>query len=208
MRSNVRERMRDGQMNSSARLIPGALATAREVPQPATDELLASRGDGAGFTELYERYLLPVYRYVASRVHDRHEAEDLTSEAFRQMWLSRRGYGRTGTFRAWLFSIVRRTVADHYRQRRPAVQLRSAVAEHLLDEAPTPEEQVVRDEREVYARKLLSELGEEQQEVLRLRFAGELTYAEIATVMGKREDAVKKIAYRALQVLRERNIHV
>jgi RNA polymerase sigma-70 factor, ECF subfamily len=200
--------MRDGTMNSSAGLIPGAIASPRAPQHGATDELLASRGDGVSFTELYERYWPRVYRYFAARVHDRHEAEDLTSEAFRQMWVGRRGYGRLGSYRAWLFSIVRRTVVDHYRRRRPAVQLRSALAQDVLDEAPTPEEQIVQDERELYARQLLSELGEEQQEVLRLRFAAELTYADIAEVIGKREDAVKKIAYRALQLLRERNIHV
>jgi hypothetical protein len=50
-----------------------------------------------------------------------------------------------------------------------------ALAEHILDEAVTPEEQVVQDERDVYARNLLSEIGEEQHEVLRLCFAAEPT---------------------------------
>jgi len=193
-------------MNSSAGLTLGALAGGPQ-PQAATDELLASRGDADSFAELYERYLPTVYGYVWARVNARDEAEDLTSEAFRHMWTSRRGYRGFGTFRAWLFSIVRRTVADHYRQRRGITQLAPAVAERVLDEAPTPEEQVVQDERELYARDLLSQLREEQQEILRLRFAAELTYAEIGVVIGKREDAVKKIAYRTLQLLRERNIH-
>jgi RNA polymerase sigma-70 factor, ECF subfamily len=199
--------MRDGPMNTSARLVLGALASESEPLQAATDEQLASRGDAVSFTELYERYLPAVYRYIGAHVRAREEAEDLTSEAFRQMWTSRRGYGRLGTFRAWLFSIVRHTVADHYRRQRPTAQLAPAVAEHVVDEAPTPEDHVVQDERELHARQLVGELSLEQQEILRLRFAAELSYAEIAEVIGKREDAVKKIAYRALQVLRERNIH-
>jgi len=200
--------MRDGPMNTSARLFLGALASESEPPE-AADELLASSGDAESFAELYERYLPAVYRYVGARVRAREEAEDLTSEAFRQVWTSRHGYSGLGAFRAWLFTIVRRTVADHYRQRRSMTQqlVAPAVAEDALDEAPTPEEQVVQGERELHARRLLSGLGEEQQEILRLRFAAELTYAEIAVVIGKREDAVKKIAYRALHLLRERNIH-
>ena len=195
-------------MNTSARLFPGALASESEPPE-AADELLASSGDAESFAELYERYLAAVYRYVGARVRAREEAEDLTSEAFRQVWTSRHSYSGLGTFRAWLFTIVRRTVADHYRQRRSMTQqlVAPAVAEDALDEAPTPEEQVVQGERELHARRLLSGLGEEQQEILRLRFAAELTYAEIAVVIGKREDAVKKIAYRALHLLRERNAH-
>jgi len=194
-------------MNTSAGLFPGALASESEPPE-AADELLASSGDAESFAELYERYLPAIYRYVGARVRAREEAEDLTSEAFRQVWTGRYSYGGLGPFRAWLFTIVRRTVADHYRQRRSMTQLVApAVAEDARDEAPTPEDQVVQGERELHARRLLNGLGEEQQEILRLRFAAELTYAEIAVVIGKREDAVKKIAYRALHLLRERNIH-
>jgi RNA polymerase sigma-70 factor (ECF subfamily) len=204
----VRERMRDGPMNSSSALALDVLTTSQQPQAPTSDELLASRGDALSFAELYERYLPSVYRYVCARVSSREEAEDLTSEAFRQMWTSRRGYRRFGTFRAWLFSIVRRTVADYYRRRRPIAQLGPAAAERVLDDEPTPEDQVVQDERALYARDLLSQLGEEQQEILRLRFAAELTYAEIAIVVGKREAAIKKAAYRTLALLRERNIHV
>jgi RNA polymerase sigma-70 factor, ECF subfamily len=199
----------DGPMNTSARLTLGSLTTESEPPpEAAADELLARRGDADSFAELYERYLPAVYHYVTARVRAREAAEDLTSEAFRQMWTSRHGYGHLGTFRAWLFCIVRRTVADHYRRRPPMTQLAQAVAEQVMDDRPTPEDLIVQDERQLHVRRLLSELDDEQQEVLSLRFAAELPYAEIAVVIGKREDAVKKIAYRALQLLRERNIHV
>jgi RNA polymerase sigma factor (sigma-70 family) len=194
-------------MNSSSGPFLGALATELDPPLAATDEQLASRGDAASFAELYERYRSSVYRYVRARVGAREEAEDLTSEAFRQIWTGRHGYSRLGAFRAWLFSIVRRTLADHYRARRPTLPLPLTVAEHIRDDGLTPEDSAVQKEREVYARRLLSELGQEQQEILRLRFAAELRYAEIAEVIGKSEDAVKKTAYRTLQLLRERNIH-
>jgi RNA polymerase sigma factor (sigma-70 family) len=79
------------------------------------------------------------------------------------------------------------------------------VAALLLDQEPTPEDQVVQQEHVRQAHLLLSGLSDEQQEVLSLRFAADLTYAEIATVIRKREDAVKKIAYRALDSIRGRN---
>jgi RNA polymerase sigma factor (sigma-70 family) len=195
-------------MNTSARLILGAVASEPEPPPAATDELLASRGDADSFAQLYERYLPVVYRYVGAHTGAREEAEDLTSEAFGQVWSSRHSYSRLGSFRAWLFSIVRRTLANHYRRPRWAMtQLAPVVIAHVADDGPTPEEQVVQDERELHARHLLSELSEEQREILSLRFAAELTYSDIAVVIGKREDAVKKIAYRALQLLRERGSH-
>jgi RNA polymerase sigma-70 factor (ECF subfamily) len=194
-------------MNTSASLTRGVLAGEPRPAEPPSDELLAARGDAAGFAELYERYAPAVYRYACARLSSRTEAEDVTSESFRQVWSSRHRYRGHGTFRAWLFSIVRRAIADHYRRRRRVTPLAPALAEQMLDDAPSPEDRVVQDERERYARRLLGELTQEQQEILSLRFAAELTYAEIAAVLGKREDAVKKIAYRSLQLLRERNIH-
>jgi RNA polymerase sigma-70 factor, ECF subfamily len=148
-----------------------------------------------------------VFRYVSGKVSSPKEAEDLTSEAFRQAWTSRRAYRARGTFRAWLFSIARRSVADHYRSHRPAAALESAVADRMQDSAPGPEHQVLREDQSRTARALLAGLSVEQREVLSLRFAAELTYAEIALVIGKREEAVKKIAQRALEAIRGRQTY-
>jgi RNA polymerase sigma-70 factor (ECF subfamily) len=144
---------------------------------------------------------------MASRAPSPEEAEDLTSEVFRRAWASRRSYQSNGSFRAWVFSIARRTVADHYRRWRPAAHLDSAVAARLLDQEPTPEDQALQQEHVRHAHRLLSGLSHEQQEVLTLRFVAELTYAEIAGVIRKREEAVKKIAYRALESIRGRNVN-
>jgi len=193
-------------MNPSARLTLGPLASDTQCEELVPDDALAQRGDAASFTELYERHLPAVYRYLVGRVRSREEAEDLTSDVFRHVWTSRHRFGGFGTFRAWLFTIVRRTLADHYRRHQPLERLGPAIAERVLDSALTPEDQVVKDERELLVRRLLAGLADEQQEILGLRFAAELTYAEIAVVIGKREHAVKKIAYRTLETLRGRSI--
>ena len=118
------------------------------------------------FTLLYERYLESIYRYVAARLATREEAEDVTSEAFRRAWSSRGAYRASGTFRAWVFRIVRRTLADHYRRAQPVARLAQAVADLLPDEQPTPEECVERNEQQQHARQLLTGLTAEQQEIL------------------------------------------
>jgi RNA polymerase sigma-70 factor (ECF subfamily) len=186
----------DQPVNACATFAPAVLVS-DEVPL-----------DDDTFALLYERHLPGVYRYLSSRVASREEAEDLTSEAFRAAWTSRRAYTGRGTFRAWLFCIVRRTLADHYRGgRRPVAVLEDQLANRLPDDAPTPEEEALRQEQQRAARQLLAGLNAQQQEVLSLRFAAELTYPEIAIVIGKREAAVKKIAQRALEALRGRHLH-
>jgi RNA polymerase sigma-70 factor, ECF subfamily len=188
-------------MNSSARLTL-ALASEPHLSDLATDEDLARRGDADSFAVLYQRHLPAVYRYVSGRLATREEAEDLTSDVFRQVWTGRRGYRGAGSFRAWIFSIVRRTLADHYRRHDRATELQPGQANDIPDGEASPEDHVLQDERERHVRRLLDGLGPQQQEILRLRFAAELSYTEIAAVIGKREDAVKKIAYRALETLR------
>jgi RNA polymerase sigma-70 factor (ECF subfamily) len=164
------------------------------------------RGDAASFTLLYERYLEPIYRYAAARLATREEAEDVTSEAFHRAWSSLGAYRARGTFRAWVFRIVRRTLADHYRRARPMARLAPAVAELVPDEHPTPEERLERDEQQQHARQLLGVLTSEQQEILCLRFVAELSYPDIAEVLGRRQDAIKKAAYRALESIRRKHL--
>jgi RNA polymerase sigma-70 factor (ECF subfamily) len=199
---------------TSARLtFSGVRATEAPVLDLVPDDDLARRGDADSFAVLYQRHLPAVFRYVSGRTAARHEAEDLTSEVFRRAWTGRRTYRGHGSFRAWIFAIVHRTLADHRRRDRSTSSssfsssssgLEQEAAECIPDSGALPEEHVIDDERARQVQQLLRELSPQQQEVLRLRFAAELTYAEIASVLGKREDAVKKIAYRALETLRGR----
>jgi RNA polymerase sigma-70 factor (ECF subfamily) len=182
----------------------GTIARSQAVP-PASDEEIAATGGVASFERLYERHLEVVYRYVAGRVATREEAEDVTSDAFQRAWAGLVAYRGNGTFKAWLFGIVRHALADHYRRPRLS-RFEPNTAETLADEQPGPEERAIDGERQQQARQLLATLKREQQEVLHLRFVAELTYAEIAQVVGKREEAVKKIAYRALAEIKRRQI--
>ena len=185
-------------MNSSVGLTLGAIAN---VAEPSDAEL-ARRADAESFALLYQRHLPAVFAYLSGRLRSHTEAEDLTSDVFRQAWSSRRGYRGHGTFRAWIFSIVRHRLADHYRRRRVDGQLSADEADDVQDSEASPEDHAVRGERVREVHGLLDALTPEQQDILRLRFGAELSYAEIASVIGKREDAVKKIAYRALESLR------
>jgi RNA polymerase sigma-70 factor (ECF subfamily) len=188
---------------SAAAIGLGHGACPRAQPTTSDDELLAI-GDAPSFELLYQRHAEAVYHYVASRVATREDAEDVTSDAFHRAWSSLRTYRGTGTFKAWLFGIVRRALAWHYRGHAPAVRLDPEITDRLADERPGPEEEAIADDRRRIARQLVATLTSEQQEVLLLRFAGELSYAEIGQVVGKPDEAVKKIAYRAIAEINRR----
>ncbi len=161
-----------------------------------------ARHDPDAFTALYHRYLTPVYRYVFIRIGNRHDAEDITSKVFVDALegLLNRRYHEDGKFASWLFTIAKRRVIDHYRQH-SSTKLPEEIEWAFPGQDPF--DQVLLSENKTRLSELLKQLDEEKQELVRLRFAGELSFGEIATLEGKSEAAIKMAIRRIIQWLRE-----
>lgn len=158
-----------------------------------------ARREPEAFAVLYQRYLPRVYRYLYLRLGNQHESEDITSQVFIETLeaLRRHRYKENGCFPAWLFTIVRRRLVDFQRQHIPI-----SLKEHPSSD-PDLLDQIQSDENLERLSSLLADLDEGKQEILRLRFAAELSFAEIAALENQSEAAVKMIVYRAIQWLRE-----
>src|SRR6266446_520862 len=77
----------------------------------------AAQRDPSRFADLYERNFYRVYAYVVRRVHDRHQAEDLTADVFREALAGIRKFEWRGVpFVAWLMGIASRIVADYWKR--------------------------------------------------------------------------------------------
>lgn len=161
------------------------------------DLVSAAQSDLHAFDALYLRYVKQVYRYLYSRMGSQPEAEDATAQTFLSALEGFDGYRHDGYFGAWLFAIARRKAADYFRQ---AVRSR-----FLPDDLPAPDadllQQAAHNERLRDLRRVIADLPEEEQELIRLRFAAQLGFAEIARLMGRNEDALKKSLYRLLDRL-------
>ncbi|MBI2955344.1 MAG: sigma-70 family RNA polymerase sigma factor [Chloroflexi bacterium] len=156
------------------------------------------------FAALYDKYFLRVYRYVARRVGTQQDAEDVAAQVFIEALDGLSEYKHRNSFAAWLFTIARNKIADHYRRRKAEVPLDSTGEPELESSSPLPEHLVIRNERLRFLASALRKLSVDKQEVLTLRFFAELKYSEIAHVVGKSEAAVKMMVYRALDDLRDR----
>jgi RNA polymerase sigma-70 factor (ECF subfamily) len=155
--------------------------------------------DPAAFGRLYDCYVQPIYRYVYSRVGSAHEAEDITSQTFMSAYESLARYRERGQFSAWLFRIARSKLNDHFRRNRREVGLEAA-GEILEKEDALG--MLIRAEELSRIRSIIKNLNEEEQDLIRLRYVADLSFAEIADLLGKREDAVKKSVYRLLARLK------
>lgn len=155
--------------------------------------------DSGAFGELYRLYMPFVYRYIFAGVNNTADAEDLTTRVFMDALesLMHGNYGEKGKFTAWLFTIVRRRLVDYYRSRLPLP----------LDETlgHNPDFHLQIDAHDAHARlgQLLAALDEDKRELIRLRYAGGLSFAEIAAVDGRSEDALKMVVHRAIKWMRE-----
>ncbi len=162
---------------------------------------LEAKTDSAAFGRLYDLYVQPVYRYLYSRVGSVHEAEDLTSQTFIAAFEALPKYHERGYFAAWLLQIARSKMNDQYRKRKRELPLEMA-SEWIEREDCIS--QVIHAEDITRLRSIISDLEGNDQELLRLRYVANLSFAEIAELLGKREDAVKKTLYRLLAQLKER----
>ncbi|MDR3573478.1 MAG: sigma-70 family RNA polymerase sigma factor [Anaerolineaceae bacterium] len=161
--------------------------------------------DSSAFQALYDRWAVPVYQYFYYRTGDEAGAEDLTSQLFLSAYQSLPRYVHRGHFAAWLFAIARNLVRKDYRQKQR--QLPLEMAQQAASPSDPSLEYAQTDELECLKRLVLT-LSKEEQELIRLRYAAGLSFADMAIVLQKHEDAVKKSLYRLqarLQVLLEQN---
>jgi RNA polymerase sigma-70 factor (ECF subfamily) len=163
----------------------------------STDDRLrieAAQRDPSAFADLYEENFYRVYAYVARRVGDRHQAEDLTADVFRDALADIGRFEWRGVpFVAWLLRIASRMVADHFK--RTGREAGNPVAEEEL--ASTDEV-----ERSAMLFQLVDRLPEAQFRVIHMRFVEQKSIREIAEELGRSEGAVKQLQFRALETLR------
>lgn len=165
----------------------------------------AQRGDTQAFARLYEDYFDKIYRYIALRVASRVEAEDLTEQVFLKVLESIASFKWRGVpFSAWLFRIAHNLAMDHLRRsKKESVPLDESIATRDFSPEALAEKRLS-IEQLITAVEQLTQI---QKEVISLRFAGGLSTAETARVVGKSEGAVKAAQHSALVALRKRLSH-
>jgi RNA polymerase sigma-70 factor (ECF subfamily) len=166
----------------------------------------AAQADPNRFADLYELYFDRVYAFIARRVRDRGETEDLTSEVFHRALANLSRFEWRGTpFLAWLYRIAHNAVLDRAKRKalEPSLPAQPDAAEPADPTAPA-EEELQQAERRARLYRSVDGLPTDQRRVIVLRFAEEKSIREIAGELGRSEGAVKQLQVRALENLRAR----
>jgi RNA polymerase sigma-70 factor (ECF subfamily) len=165
-------------------------------------------GHREGFADLYLRYFDRVYGYARMVLRDQHEAEDLTQQVFMRVLEALPRYERRKQpFRGWLFVIVRNHMLHHLRK----YNRLDVVEPQALDRARERSGEGAELDLSVLGwitdRDLMlfiERLSVPQRQVLLLRYMLDLPAAEIAEILGKTPEQVRKLQQRALDFLEAR----
>ncbi len=163
-----------------------------------------AKKDPAAFGLLYERYVDKIYQYIFYRTGNRQDAEDLTARTFFRALNKIDSYTYQGVpFSAWLYRIAHNLVANWHRDRHhhKLIPLDELVLKSKAKRAP--EGFVESEENRRALMEAISRLSGDRQQLLILKFAEEMSNAEIGAIMGRSEGAIKSLYHRTLVALRE-----
>src|SRR4051812_19934188 len=175
--------------------------------------LRVREGDRAAFAELVDRYKQPVINLIARTINDPTEAEDLAQNAFVQAYKSAHRYEVTAKFSTWMFTIARNLALNEIRRRsrHPADSLDETFSDN--DEQPVrqvedrsnagPTEGLLRDELVEKIDEAVNALPDKQRTALMLCREDEMSYEEIAKVIGCTLSATKSLIHRARETLKD-----
>jgi RNA polymerase sigma-70 factor (ECF subfamily) len=169
-----------------------------DKPQSVPDDselVLAAQQNPSAFQPIYQKWLKPIYRYFYFRVENEKDAEDLTSQVFLKVYEDLPRYRSKGSFSAWIFTIAHARMVDFFRKATREQKLEKADYTANSSDLLT---MVVHSNEIDELLALLHKMTEEEQELIRLRFFGELSYREIGEILNRKEDAVRKSVTRLL----------
>src|ERR1051325_8105221 len=176
--------------------------------------LRVKQGDRDAFTLLVEKYKQPVMNMVARTLRDPIEAEDLAQNVFVQVFKSAARYQCKAKFSTWLFTIARNLCLNEIRRRsrHPAESLdaphpdKEAQPQHQIEDVKnfSPPDSLLHGELALKIEEALADLPENQRTAILLCRQDELSYEEIAEVLGCSLSATKSLIHRGRETLKEK----
>jgi RNA polymerase sigma-70 factor (ECF subfamily) len=171
--------------------------------------LRAIAGREDGFEELVRRYQRPIAAYVYRMVGDYDAALDLTQEVFIKVYSSLVRYRPEFKFSTWIYKIAHNASVDHLRRNSTREQALATEVDGEERELPvlsrklSPEQESEKEERRAEIERVVRLLPTAYRELIILRHQHDLSYDEIAEVMGLPLGTVKNRLFRAREMMRQ-----
>lgn len=168
--------------------------------------LLAQKGDQHAFRQLLEFFWNDVYGFMLQRTQNENEAEDLTIRCFGKAFEKITTYNPDYGFKTWLTTIAKNLHIDEIRKKAITTFSTEAgqdVAYNIPDNAPHPEDDLIRKQRLETLLNNIKSLKPHYREVIQLRYLQELSIKQMAKELNNSESTVKVKLMRARKLLAE-----
>jgi len=165
------------------------------------DVARARAGDTAAFAALVRRHQDRVFGFILRMLDARDEAMELTQDVFVKAWQALPGWRPEARFSTWLLQIARNAALDQLRRRRLIQFAPLDDGMDVADTAPGPEARYASRQRQALLENALQQIAAEHREILLLREVEDLSYGELAAVLGIAEGTVKSRLARARAAL-------
>ena len=153
------------------------------------------------FSQIYDRYIDKIYRFIFFKVNSQEIAQDLTSETFLKSWESFKNGNKIENIQAYLYKTARNLVIDFYREK-GKVQIVSAENPLIPDPSQNLEEKARLSSDLDQIRQALTNLKEDYQNVIIWHYLDDLPISEISQMLDRTEEATRVLLHRALNALR------
>ena len=177
--------------------------------------LRVKQGDAECFGTLLEKYRLPLVNYLNRMVQHPAVAEELAQDAFLRVYRARGTYEPTAKFTTWLFRIATHLALNSLRDRkheRGHLSLNEPREDRqplqVADARGNREQELVTESRLDIVRQAVAALPEKQRAAVLMHKYEEMSYAQIAGVLGCSVSAVKSLLFRAYEALRGTLAHL
>ena len=152
------------------------------------------------FSEIYDKYIEKIYRFIFLKVNSQDIAEDLTSETFLRVFESFKTNNIENP-QAFLYRVARNLVTDHYREK-GRTQIVSADYVSVVDPEENLEKKAILNSDMEQVRFALSSLKEDYQNVIVWYYLDDLPIVEVARMLDRSEEATRVLLHRALKALK------
>ncbi|MFQ5906095.1 MAG: RNA polymerase sigma factor [bacterium] len=162
----------------------------------------ALEGSQAAYARLMSLHKLRVYNLILTMVGNQEDAADLTQETFIKAFRSLGGFNPGSSFRSWITTIASNTCIDFFRKARPETV--SAEEVEIAEPSAGPGEEFIRKRRRIRIEEAIQALPENLRAAIILRHKEDLSYQEIAEILGVPMGTVKTWIKRGREILRSR----
>lgn len=172
-----------------------------QIAATELEEIAAAIQHSQAFEPLYKRHFPVIYSYIRKSVGNQELAADLTSDVFYAAMVNLKQF-KINTFgiRPWLFKIALNQLRMHFRKSAKAMLI-PLDESHLMEFVFIDQKVEANELRQILSNQL-SQLSEEEQEFIQLRFVAECSFKELGMILNVSEDAAKMRMSRLLDKLK------